>query len=101
MANEWSNDQSSQITDLYGQLKGNYERQAYNKLFSGPHLPYLDAFNTLTGLIEQQKAEQSGVGLEKKVDTAPGRFFPSQRLKYAIGLGTVIALVLGLPPYIP
>ena len=96
---EWTKDQSNQITSLYGQLKGKYERDANKKLFGGPQLPYLDAFNTLTSLIEKQKKES---GLEGKLkNTASDGILSGQRLKYAVGLGAVIALVLGLPPYIP
>lgn len=102
MVKGWTVDQSNQITDLYKQLRGTYEREAHQKLFGGPELPYLEAFNALTSLIEKQKKEQVG-GLEGKVknEATSGGILSSQRLKYAVGLGAVIALVLGVSPYIP
>ena len=99
---EWTKDQSNQITDLYKQLEGRYEKEANQKLFGGPQLPYLDAFNTLNGLIEKQKKGHVG-GLERKVqkESASIGVSSGERIKYVVGLATVLALVLGLPPYIP
>ena len=98
---DWTKEQSDQITSLYGQLQGKYEREANKKLFGGPQLPYKEAFDTLTGLINQQ--EKSG-GLERKVKSAPSGLFAGKEA-YALGLfGTLIALGLaasGLPPYKP
>ena len=103
MEDKWTKDQSNQITDLYKQLKGKYEKEAYQKIYAGPQLGYIDAFNALTNLIDRQKKEQFG-GLEKKVKESSGGLFAG-RGAYALGLfGTLIALGLaasGLPPYKP
>ena len=100
MAEEWTKDQEDQITALYGKLKGKYEREANQKIFGGPQLPYLDAFTELTSLIEQQKKEHVG-GLESKVqkESASAGIFSGKRAKYVVGLVTA-ALVLGIP-YVP
>ena len=88
-AAEWTKDQSNQITALYGRLKGEYNREAYQKLFGGSQLPYLDAFNTLNSIIERQEEERHvHGGLEAKTDAAPAT--TSQNSKYFIGgLGTL------------
>ena len=63
MVEEWTKDQENQITSIYGQLRGKYESEANKKLFGGQQLPYLEAFNTLTSLIDEQKKSS---GLEAK-----------------------------------
>ena len=90
MANKWSDEQSTQITALYGQLKGEYQKKADQKLFGGPQLDYIDAFNTLTSLINQQKKEQPS-GLEKEI-TGSGPFGLPQLTKpqAAFGLATIV-----------
>lgn len=99
MENKWSEDQSTQITSLYEQLKGEYQKKAHKKLFGGSQLDYSDAFNTLTSLIKQQ---EKGGGLEGKVtETASNGILSNQMLRYALGFAVVAGLVLGLPPYIP
>ncbi len=98
---EWTKDQSNQITNIYKQLEGKYEKEAYQKLFGGPQLSYLDAFTTLTSLIERQKKERVG-GLESKVqkESASAGIFSGERAKYVVGLVTALALILGIP-YVP
>ena len=96
MADEWTNDQANQITALYGQLKGEYKGVADQTLFGGPQLPYIDAFNTLNGLIEQQEREQHRQvgGLEKKATTASSGWLPTltpqQSGAYLVTLVTAI-----------
>ena len=89
MEDKWSEDQSNQITALYGQLKGKYEREAYQKIYAGPQLDYIDAFSTLNSLIEKQNKER---GLESKLknERGSGDNLSSQRLKYALGLAVVM-----------
>lgn len=94
MVEEWAKDQADQITALYGELQGRYEREANKKLFGGPQLPYLEAFNTLTWLIDEQEKEKSG-GLESKVrGTAPSGLFNLTSQKSVIALTAIIAGVL-------
>ncbi len=100
MTDEWSNDQSTQITQLYDKLKGDYQKQANQKLFGGPQLPYSDAFSTLTNLIDEQEKKKGG-GLEAAVQKKPASsgIFSVIRSKYAVGLAAA-ALLLGIP-YFP
>ena len=101
---DWTNDQSDQITSLYGKLKDKYKKEADQKLFGGPQLPYLEAFNTLTSLIKQQ--EKNSGGLEEKITGASegifapyfkgfGKFFSKP---VAVGATALLLLYLGLPP---
>lgn len=103
MEDLWTKDQSDQITALYSKLKGKYEREAHQKIYAGPQLDYIDAFKTLTTLIDQQEKGKSE-GLERKVKSAPSGLFAGREV-YALGLfGILIALGLaasGLPPYKP
>ena len=97
MAEEWTKDQQDQITSLYGQLEGPYERKAHQKLFSGSQLPYLEAFNTLTNLVDEQKKGGSS-GLEAKANSGQSKESSSSRLslptltrpRAAFGLATIV-----------
>ena len=97
---EWTKEQSDQITSLYGELKGNYEKVANQKLFRGEQLPYEEAHYTLMEILKKQEAEQHS-GLEAKTNaahaekSARGLFgLPSlNRAQAAVGL---LAIVLGL-----
>jgi len=100
MENKWSEDQSTQITSLYGKLKGAYERKANQKLFGGPQLPYSDAFSTLTALINEQ--EKSGkTGIERKVKESNSKGLFAGKEGHALGLISVLIAVtfasLGMP----
>ena len=102
MAEQWSEAQSNQITALYSELKGGYKREADQKLFSGAQLPYLDAFNTLKSLIDEQE-KKTGGGLEAKMQakSAPAGAFP-ERISSATGLlGLVLsAYAFTISPFI-
>ena len=97
MAEEWTKDQQDQITSLYGQLKGPYEKKAHQKLFGGPQLPYLEAFNTLTNLLYEQKKGGSS-GLEAKANSGHSKESSSSRWslptltrpRAAFGLATIV-----------
>jgi len=88
---EWTKTQSDQITSLYGQLKGKYEKEAYKNLFSGPQLPYEAAHSTLLNLLKKQETEQKHGGLEQKAaDTASSRLFGQKPAEAAVGLVAII-----------
>ena len=109
MEDKWSKDQSDQITALYGQLKGKYEKEAYQKLYAGPQREYLDAFNTLTSLLKEQEAqgglEQAIKGAQKQsVKNTSGGLFNLTPRQSAVGLITaliVVALASAGIPYVP
>lgn len=101
MAEEWTKEQSDQITAIYGKLKGEYKEQADKYLFGGEQLPYSEAHKILTSFIKEQQGqqkEQQG-GLEKKVGLT--------RFQSAVGLVaialTIAALSSGMyiPPVYP
>ena len=96
---EWTKDQSDQITSLYEQLKGSYEKSANQKLFGGAQLPYEDAHNILVNLLKQQETEHHG-GLEAATNAAHSEMNNkankhTTRMQYALGLiGIVLALAV-------
>jgi len=98
---EWTKDQSNQITSLYGQLKGDYEREANGKLFGGSQLPYEDAHHTLMDILKKQESGQHG-GLEAKADTSSTKGISFNKTDNAIGLagiiGTMAAFAAGAYP---
>lgn len=95
IGNKWTTDQENQITSLYSILKGQFQQEANKRLFGGPQLPYLDAYNILNDIINKQEKPKPE-GLEGKV---AGAYVPEGhgRLSNAYGLAAVLGLVLGFP----
>ncbi|GEM_PF-2872979 len=58
-AAEWTKDQSDQITSLYSQLHGDYQKIANKELFGGLQLPYGDAHSKLMKIIEKQESKHT------------------------------------------
>lgn len=95
IGNKWTPDQENQITFLYKSLKGQSKQEADKRLFGGQQLPYLDAYNILTNLINKQENSKPE-GLEGKVAETHVHSGLG-RLSNAYGLTAVLGLILGFP----
>lgn len=93
---EWTETEQDKITALYKQLKGEYEKKAYTKLFGGPQLQYNQAKSILDDLIKQQNKQG---GLESKLQESKNGASASEKVssnsEYAVWLLGGLAAVLG------
>jgi len=104
---EWTEAEQDKITAIYKQLKGEYEKKAYTKLFGGSQLQYNQAKSVLDDLIKQQNKQG---GLESKLQESKngafasffdgvGKIFSNPQLgPVAVGATALLLLYLGMPP---